>query len=141
MSESEWEYAARAGTVTSRYWGEAIGRNNANCNGCGSQQSQVSGDPEGKETTPVGSFVPNGFGLYDMLGNVWQWVEDCWQDNYKNVPADGTANTFEKCEYRVIRGGSWNSDPKYLRAAGRYNDSPDDRTRILGFRVARTLSN
>jgi formylglycine-generating enzyme required for sulfatase activity len=84
LTEAEWEYAARAGTTTAYYWGDEIGKANANCNGCGSQW-------DSRETSPVGSFKPNAFGLYDMAGNVWQWVEDPWHDNYEGAPMDGTA--------------------------------------------------
>ena len=84
LSEAEWEYAARAGTTTAYSWGDEIGKNNANCNGCGSEW-------DSRRTAPVGSFAPNQFGLYDMHGNVWEWVEDCLHDNYKGAPEDGSA--------------------------------------------------
>jgi formylglycine-generating enzyme required for sulfatase activity len=83
-TEAEWEYAARAGTTTAYYWGDEIGENNTNCNGCGSELG-------GKQTAPVGSFAPNAFGLYDMFGNVWDWVEDCYHNNYQGAPTDGSA--------------------------------------------------
>src|SRR5437868_4027030 len=79
LTESEWEYAARAGTQTAYFWGEEIGKDNANCNGCGSQW-------DNRGTSPVGSVKPNAFGLYDMAGNVWQWVQDCYQNNYNGAP-------------------------------------------------------
>ncbi len=79
LTEAEWEYAARAGTTTAYYWGDDIGKNNANCNGCGSEW-------DAKQTSPVGSFKPNAFGLYDMAGNVWQWVQDCYHDRYNEQP-------------------------------------------------------
>jgi formylglycine-generating enzyme required for sulfatase activity len=84
LTEAEWEYAARAGTTTSYSWGNDIGKGNANCDRCGSQW-------DNERTAPVGSFKPNGFGLYDMHGNVWEWCEDAWHDNYKGAPADGSA--------------------------------------------------
>jgi len=82
LSEAEWEYAARAGTTTAYSWGDEIGKNNANCNGCGSAW-------DSRQTAPVGSFAPNQFGLYDMQGNVWGWVEDCLHTNYDAAPKDG----------------------------------------------------
>jgi formylglycine-generating enzyme required for sulfatase activity len=85
-SEAEWEYAARAGTKTARWWGEAIGRNRANCNGCGSPWDD-------RLLATVESFAPNPFGLYGLLGNVWQWTEDCWHPNYIHAPDDGRAWT------------------------------------------------
>ena len=84
LTEAEWEYAARAGTTTAYYWGDDIGKGNANCVFCGSQW-------DNKQTAPVGSFAPNQFGLYDMLGNVWEWVEDCGHNNYNGAPEDGSA--------------------------------------------------
>ncbi len=133
LSEAEWEYTARAGTTTAYYWGDAIGKGNANCDGCGSQW-------DAKQTSPVGSFEPNGFGLYDMAGNVWQWVEDCHHDDYNDAPRDGSAWTSGDCSLRVVRGGSWYSDPRILRSAVRDGFSTDSRNGSLGFRVGRTLT-
>ncbi len=133
LTESEREYAARAGATTAYYWGAAIGKGNANCDGCDSQWG-------GKQTSPVGSFKPNGFGLYDMAGNVWQWVEDCYHDSYAGAPQDGSAWTAISCDKRVLRGGSWNNDPRDLRAATRSRDDPDIRGDDVGFRLARTLT-
>jgi formylglycine-generating enzyme required for sulfatase activity len=133
LTEAEWEYAARAGATTTYYWGDEIGKNNANCIGCGSQW-------DGKQTAPVGSFAPNAFGLYDMAGNVAQWVEDCYHDNYDGAPADGSAWTAGDCKYRVWRGGSWVNGPPFLRAAFRHGYYTVVRSRDLGFRVARTLT-
>jgi formylglycine-generating enzyme required for sulfatase activity len=133
LTEAQWEYAARAGTTTKYYWGDDIGRGNANCDGCGSQW-------DNKQTAPVGSFKQNPFGLYDMAGNVWQWVEDCKGD-YKDAPTDGSANATKGCSSRVLRGGSWNSNPQYLRAAHRdIYYVPVIRYNVIGFRVARTLN-
>jgi formylglycine-generating enzyme required for sulfatase activity len=87
LTEAEWEYAARAGSTTAYFWGDEIGKGNANCNGCGSQW-------DNRQTSPVESFKPNAFGLYDMAGNVWQWVEDCRHEDYNNgAPIDGSAWT------------------------------------------------
>ena len=133
LSESEWEYVARAGTVTRYWWGDAIGRNRANCDGCGSRW-------DGGQTSPVGSFAPNGFGLHDVHGNVWEWVEDCWHDSYRGAPTDGRAWTVGgDCGRRVLRGGSWGSEPGYLRSADRDRNSAGVRSSGSGFRVARTL--
>jgi formylglycine-generating enzyme required for sulfatase activity len=133
LTEAEWEYAARAGTTTAYYWGEEIGEGNANCDGCGSEW-------DNRETPPVGSFKPNPFGLYDMAGNVWQWVEDCYHDNYDDAPADGSAWTSGDCSLRVVRGGSWDNGPQNLRAAVRIRSTDDDRDDVVGFRLARTLN-
>ena len=134
-SESEWEYAARAGTETAYSWGNEIGVNRANCDGSGSKWS-------GRKTSPVGSFAPNGFGLYDMHGNVWEWVADCWHDNYEGAPTDGSAWTTncDDSDYAVVRGGSWNFAPRSLRAANRGGGSPSDRFDIYGFRLVQDLN-
>ena len=99
LSESEWEYVARAGTRTEYWWGDEIGRNRANCRGCGSRW-------DGKQTAPVGSFSANPFGLYDVHGNVREWVEDCWNGSYAGAPTDGSAWESGNCSRRVVRGGS-----------------------------------
>ncbi len=90
-------------------------------------------------TAPVGSFKPNAFGLYDMLGNAWEWVEDCWNDSYSGAPADGTVWLAGDCSRRVDRGGSWVSEPAGVRSAIRIRNSPSYRISLLGLRVARTL--
>ena len=133
LSESEWEYAARAGSTTTFYWGDAIGKENGNCNGCGSQW-------DGRQTSPVGSFKPNAFGLYDMAGNVWQWVQDCYHDNYRGAPTDGSARITGDCSRRVMRGGAWLNIPQDLRSAYRNSNPPGDRGYIVGFRVGRMLT-
>lgn len=131
LSEAEWEYAARAGTVTS--WS------------CGSSESCLtaagwhSGNAGGR-TQAVGTKSANGFGLHDMHGNVWEWTEDCWHDSYAGAPADGSAWTSGgNCWSRVLRGGSWYLDPGYLRSASRYWDLTGGRGSYFGFRLARTL--
>lgn len=134
LSEAEWEYAARAGTTTAFSWGDEIGKNNADCNGCGSGW-------DSRRTAPVGSFAPNQFGLYDMHGNVWEWVEDCLHTNYEGAPKDGSAWIAQgDCNHRVVRGGSWAGYPVGLRSALRFWYSADDHGNDLGFRVARTLA-
>ena len=133
-SEAEWEYAARAGTTTAYSWGNGIGDNRANCDGCGSRWDVV-------QTAPVGSFGANAWGLHDMHGNVWEWVEDCWYGNYTRVPSDGTAWTSGgDCGRRVLRSGSWNVVSRRLRSAKRARDPPGYRSGVAGFRVARTLT-
>ena len=132
LTEAEYEYATRAGTQTAYPWGNDIGKNNANCDGCGSQW-------DNEQTAPVGSFAPNSFGLYDMVGNVWQWVEDCYHQDYNGAPTDGSAWTTGDCDLRVVRGGSWVSNPEFLRSALRGRGSTGGRSYDLGFRVGRTL--
>jgi formylglycine-generating enzyme required for sulfatase activity len=134
LSEAQWEYAARAGTTTAYYWGDEVGEGNANCSHCGSEW-------DGLRTSPVGSFKPNAFGLYDMAGNVWQWVEDCDHVNYKGAPNDGSAWTSQCIpDRRVVRGGSWLNIPPDSRSAVRSDWPAAARNGRLGFRVERTLT-
>jgi formylglycine-generating enzyme required for sulfatase activity len=134
LTEAEWEYAARAGTTTTYFWGNDIGQGNANCFSCGSQW-------DNKQTAPVGSFKPNAFGLYDMHGNVWEWCEDPWHDNYNGAPADRSAWLQGGDDSRrVLRGGSWLLNPRFLRAANRDWLTTGNRDGSLGFRLARTLN-
>jgi formylglycine-generating enzyme required for sulfatase activity len=132
LTEAEWEYAARAGSATAYFWGDEIGKNNANCSGCGSQW-------DSRQPSPVGSFKANAFGLYDMVGNVWQWVQDCYHGNYNGAPIDGSAWTIGDCNDRVGRGGSWLLDPLHLRSANRSRNPAGIRSRNIGFRLGRTL--
>ncbi len=127
LSEAEWEYAARASTQTRYPWGYAPGKNLANFDGSGSQWSK-------RHTSPVGSFAPNGLGLHDMIGNVWEWVQDTWQDNYQGAPDDGRAWEKSK-DSRVVRCGSWVLDSNFCRAAARAGLKPGLRSIDLGFRV------
>jgi formylglycine-generating enzyme required for sulfatase activity len=136
LSEAEWEYAARAGSDKAYAWGDDIGMGNANCFGCRSKWRRKWDD---RQTVPVGSFAANAFGLHDMHGNVWEWVEDCYRDNYDNAPSDGKAVSSDGCTLRVLRGGSWDFNPQYLRSAYRGRLHPGDRFDGVGFRVARTL--
>ncbi len=131
-SEVEWEYAARAGTATAYSWGNGIGRNRANCRGCGSRWDD-------RRTAPVGSFAPNGWGLHDVHGNVWEWTLDCWNESYREAPADGTAWERGDCSLRVMRGGSLVSDPGSLRSAYRLGYTTGG-TFGIGIRVARTIA-
>jgi formylglycine-generating enzyme required for sulfatase activity len=130
LSEAEWEYAAQAGT--GREVSATRGANQANCDGCGSRR-------DNKQTAPVGSFAANGFGLHDMLGNVWEWTADCWNDSHAGAPPDGGAPISGECSRRVLRGGSWDNDPGRTRSAYRFRGPSDVRVDLIGFRVARTL--
>ena len=127
-TEAEWEYAARAGSTTHYAWGDEVGKNNANCRDCGSEWY-------GKQTAPVGSFRPNAFGLYDMHGNVWEWVQDRWHDNYQEAPIDGSAWGAGENQNRVLRGGSRDDFADILRSAYRFGNFPDSRDDNIGFRV------
>jgi formylglycine-generating enzyme required for sulfatase activity len=149
LSEAEWEYAARAGTSTARYWGESPD------NACGyanvmdaTGKSQVPGVTwevhnctDGHAyTAPGGSFKANAFGLYDMIGNAWEWTEDCWNKTYSGAPNDGSAWTTGECSVgRVLRGGSWNNIPQFARAAPRNSFVTSFRYFSGGFRLARML--
>jgi formylglycine-generating enzyme required for sulfatase activity len=132
LSEAEYEFATRAGTTTAYPWGDDVGQNNANCNGCGSKW-------DWKGTVPVGSFLPNKFGLYEIVGNLWEWTEDCYHNSYEGAPSDGSAWISGVCSHRVVRGGAYNRSPEYLRSANRQRFTADSRIDVLGFRVGRTL--
>lgn len=161
LSEAEWEYAARAGATTVYYWGDTASYEYANY---GVDTTFGIGRAKGRDrwmtTSPVGSFPPNAFGLYDMLGNVMQWVEDCFSPSYSGLPTDGSAykvkvqlkmtgelsamNETNSCAYRMARGGDFGDPPRMIRPASR-NWAPVPGTTLqtysssgLGFRVART---
>ncbi len=125
LSEAEWEYAARAGSATAYFVGDTISETQANFNSEG--------------TVPVGSFPPNGFGLHDMHGNVFEWVDDCWNGSYDGAPTDGSAWTTGECDMRLLRGGSWFSSDRLLRSAERLRYLDEISRNYLGFRVARSL--
>ena len=128
LSESEWEYVARAGTRTAYHFGSSISSGQANY-----------GNNLGK-TSPVGTYASNGFGLHDVHGNVWEWVEDCWHGDYRGAPSDGSAwITGGDCSLRMLRGGSWHSVPELLRSAFRNGVLWRFPVGDVGFRVARTL--
>jgi len=133
LSEAEWEYAARAGTTSVFYWGDEVGKNNANCATC---------DPawEGTHPVDVGAQAANPFGLYDMAGNVHEWIEDCaWDKSYRGAPIDGSAWVEDRCRYRGIRGGSYGSHHQFIRSANRYQFEANDKHYFLGMRVARDI--
>jgi formylglycine-generating enzyme required for sulfatase activity len=129
-SEAEWEYVARAGTTTRFWWGD-------NDDGAGAH-AWYKGNSDGK-THPVGLKPANPFGLYDIVGNIWQWTEDCYADNYANAPADGSAAGRPDDCMRVDRGSCWLYPSWLLRSATRERNPADFRDVIMGFRVARTL--
>jgi formylglycine-generating enzyme required for sulfatase activity len=130
-TEAEWEYAARAGTPTNFSWGRDVGANHANCEDCSPTPT--------RRTMPAGSFRPNGFGLYDTSGNVAEWVQDCWNDTYRNAPKDGAAWTTGQCGQRVLRGGSFSSRSNQVRSSSRFRYDRDVRYYANGFRVVREL--
>ena len=154
-SESEWVYAARAGTTTNYWWGDEIGVNQANCDGCGSEWDDES-------PAPVGSFPANPFGLHDVHGNVWEMTQDCFNDTYDGAPRDGSAwessnDTSIPPAYlerydcvhrkrgpniRVVRGGSWKNTPRSFAQSrfGFPTGGDDSRQNYVGFRVAQTLT-
>ena len=137
LSESEWEYVARASTVSPYYTGNTVSTDQANYDGnymYGSEVSRMSRE----HTLPVGSFGANAFGVHDVHGNVWEWVEDCWNATYLGAPADGSAWRSGDCSRRVLRGGSWLDPPRFLRSANRTSSSAANRDVNIGFRVART---
>ena len=144
LSEAEWEYAARGGTTTAWYWGNNSEHRIRAWEGCRYSNSTVFFKRDLCDrwigTAPVGSFPANAFGLHDMSGNVWEWVEDCWHGNYRDAPTDGSAWTHGgNCGRRVVRGGGWDSFLWDLRSADRRRLRPGRRWIDIGFRVAMTL--
>jgi formylglycine-generating enzyme required for sulfatase activity len=125
-TSAEWEYAARAGMDATYSWGDEVGAGHANCRACGSVWDD-------KQAAPVAAFSPNRFGLYDMAGNVKQWVEDC------TGAETGEGSASQQCPARVLRGGSWRSSPAFIRATSRDWAAPTYRFYDIGFRVVRSL--
>ena len=132
LSEAEWEYAARAGSQTRYPWGDEMIAGKAKCRACLNENDE-------RQSAIVGSFPPNAFGLYDMHGNVSEFVADCWNGSYEGAPADGSAWQTGDCETRILRGGAWRSIPWVLRSGARFRRAADDATDISGFRVARSI--
>ena len=128
-SEAEWEYAARGGSKTKFWWGDQLQADMANCKGCNAPY-------DASQPLKVGSFKPNSFGLYDMGGNIHQWVADCWHKNYQGAPSDGSAWIDNDCLSRVIRSGSWKNDPSYVRPSSRDHYDTGVRYPTHGLRVA-----
>ena len=138
LSEAEWEYAARAGTTTPFSTGATITSSDANIDGTRTYGGSALGISRGS-TVDVGSFKPNAFGIYDMHGNVYEWVEDCYSDNYDGAPTDGSARAGASCS-RIVRGGSWMYGDEGNRSAYRLRLRPVHRDYIEGGRIARTLN-
>ncbi|MDE2923246.1 MAG: formylglycine-generating enzyme family protein [Acidobacteriota bacterium] len=146
LTEAEWEYAARAGSTTQFHFGDhpmELCRYGNHADVSVPERLEwrntLCSDRVALETADVGSYAPNPWGLHDMHGNVWEWVEDCWNENYEGSPTDGSALTEGDCSRRIVRGGSWNNRPALLRAAGRNGVGVGERGLNIGFRVARTL--
>ncbi|MDB6082671.1 MAG: hypothetical protein JWN43_552, partial [Gammaproteobacteria bacterium] len=145
-SASEWEYAARAGADSSPPWGASPAAACAEANVA--DESAVQRFPGWAvfpctdhyvNTSPVGSFKSNAFGLNDMFGNVFEWVEDCWYDDYAGAPNDGSARVYAGCQERELRGGSWFSTPRYVNAAYRNRFGHGYRSSSIGFRLVREI--
>lgn len=146
-SEAEWEYAARAGSATAYPWGTVASHEQANYGAVTCCSELASGRDRWLHTAPVGAFPPNAFGLYDMHGNAWQWVQDCYADSYAEAPTDGSAHDPPGCTHRVLRGGTWGDTPAMIRSAfrnwappPRWNPEWEYRSGGVGFRVARSLN-
>ena len=139
-SEAEWEYAARAGSQTAFWTGDCIDTDQANYDGnydyqdCGAKTGVYRA-----QTVSTGSLPANAFGLHEVAGNAWEWVQDCWHDSYDEAPDDGSARESGDCARRVVRGGGWNITPEYVRSAFRFRNNPDDSFLNVGFRLARAL--
>ena len=131
-SESEWEYAARAGSQTEFNWGDEMLIGAANCRGCGTEWSGI-------KSAPVGQFRPNAWGLYDVHGNVLEYVTDCWTTNHYKLPNDGSPILTENCLSKVVKGGAWYYLPKVSRSASRVRNDKRISGYFIGFRALREL--
>ncbi|MEQ8506493.1 MAG: formylglycine-generating enzyme family protein [Rhodospirillales bacterium] len=131
-SEAEWEYAARAGSTTAFWFGDKEADGKINCRNC-------AGAVPGHRNGPVGMFEPNPFGLYDMHGNAYEWVSDCWVPHYQGAPRDGSPRVDGDCNIRVIRGGSWYYYARQSRSASRAKNAAAVKSYWLSFRVVREL--
>lgn len=137
-SEAEWEYAARGGTIGTFWTGRGVSAEHANFDGRRAYGSALPSRYR-RELVPVGSLPANPFGLREILGNVWEWCQDCWNVGYEGAPTDGSAWMYGDCEEAVLRGGAYNSRAKDLRSANRFYLPRDQRNFKIGFRVARDL--
>lgn len=149
-TEAEWEYAARGGPSAPAGQKFSFGNDGARICEYGNSADLSAREARGgwiesscndgfAETAPVGSLKPNSLNLYDMHGNVWEWVQDCWNGNYQNAPSDGSARTNGNCSLRVVRGGSWAAEVNALRSADRGWNRPNAGSTTIGFRIARSL--
>ncbi|NRB78974.1 MAG: formylglycine-generating enzyme family protein [Saccharospirillaceae bacterium] len=138
-SEAQWEYATRAGSAAKFSWGNEIDCSKANYDGGEGEKCEY--DIQGGErgTLPVKSFEPNAFGLYDMHGNVWEWVQDCWNKNYIGAPINGDAWLEGNCNFRQVRGGAWVDPEKYLRSGDRNRNWVKTRINMMGFRLVQDI--
>jgi formylglycine-generating enzyme required for sulfatase activity len=139
LTETEWEYAARAGSTSIYPWGNTASHERGNYGEDECCRGRVLGKDSFFYTAPVGRFPPNGFGLHDMIGNVYEWVEDCYSHILDEIPTDGTALKVEGCNHHVLRGAAWYSDPGRITSRYRAYQTPDRRDYVIGFRVARTI--
>jgi formylglycine-generating enzyme required for sulfatase activity len=145
LTEAEYEYANRAGSTAAHWWGDNAGTVCAHANVADLEVkvfhpawATVNCHDGFARTSPVGHFRPNGFGLFDTTGNVWSWTQDCYAPSYVGAPEDGSAFLAGQCAQRVLRGGSWNRIPRFLRSAVRMSNLPTNRFSNTGFRVARS---
>jgi formylglycine-generating enzyme required for sulfatase activity len=147
LTEAEWEYAARAGATTRYFSGDDGAALCRSANGADHSAKALfpdwtwssSCDDGHPFTAPVGTFEPNAFGLYDVTGNVWEWVSDCFHDSYDGAPGDGSSWAEPSCEFRTVRGGGLFDSPGVMRLSFRIKATPDDTSFERGFRVARTI--
>lgn len=146
-SEAQWEFASRAGTSTTYFWGTDVNQacfyaNVADTSAANSNSDwlQVNCEDGYQGLAPVGQFPPNPYGLYDIVGNVYEWVQDCYSDSYEVLAKDGRAHENSFCRRRVARGGAWSSPSWELRASHRHSFPPNERRNTLGFRVVRDLT-
>jgi len=148
LSEAEWEYLARAGTETARYWGKSAQQQCQHANGYdataraadSSERSSVGCRDRQARTAPVGSYWSNAFRLHDVLGNVFEWVDDCWNESHEGVLMDGSPRYTGDCSRHVVRGGAWYGRPHTLRSAFRYSNPAGFRGIDDGFRLARNVN-
>jgi formylglycine-generating enzyme required for sulfatase activity len=139
LSEAEREYVARAGTRTAFWWGSSISARQANYNATYIYGNSSTGEYR-QRTVPVDLFRSNRWSIFQVHGNVWEWTQDCWHENYAGAPADGSPWESGRCDYRIVRGGSWATYPGDLRSAVRGRFAIDFRSNSLGFRMARALA-